>query len=406
MADSGPLVDGCLAEQMSNEIRAMKIGLLTYHFVDNFGALMQAYALREWFLARGHSAEFIDYRPAYVEHGGPFDRPWKLSLWRKNARILYLKANALRRRAFASRVQVQAFESFRQEHLGVPGPGFTSAAAVSEVSDKFDVLICGSDQIWNPSPQRGLDPIYFLDIPGTERTRKVAYAPSFGRTTIEKRFLPEVGRLVGGLDAVSVREASGLNILEAAGLPRTRARVVPDPTILHGRFDALLGSENTSADHVFCYALRTDEVIRDVAGQVGSLIGSRVRSPQTSHQRWPSIGDAVQVGPVEWLRMLAKARVIVSNSFHGVAMSIVLNKHFLAVSLPGKRAPLNARVLNLLEQLGLSDRMACSTDPASVRQLVETPINWPAVNARVEEVRAAAEAYLNHEIFGVKGQEL
>jgi hypothetical protein len=384
----------------------MHVGLLTYHFSDNYGALMQAYALRAWLLARGVSAEFIDYRPAYVEQGGPLDRPWKLSHWRKNATILYMRANALRRRALASPVQVQAFESFREEYLGVLGPGLSSPAAVSEVGDKFDVLICGSDQIWNPSPQRGLDPIYFLDIPGTERARKVAYAPSFGRTTIENRFLPEVSRLVGGLDAVSVREASGLDILEAAGVPRTRARVVPDPTILHGRFDELLGSEDISADPVFCYALRTDELIRDVAGQVGSLIGSRVRSPRTSHQRWTSIGDGVQVGPVEWLRMLATARVIVSNSFHGVAMSIVLNKHFLAVSLPGKRAPLNARVLNLLEQLGLSDRMAFSTDTASVRQLVETPIDWVAVNARVEEVRAAAEAYLNHEVLGAAGRAL
>jgi len=122
MADSGPLVDGCLAEQMSNEIRAMKIGLLTYHFVDNFGALMQAYALREWFLARGHSAEFIDYRPAYVERGGPFDRPWKLSLWRKNFTILYMRRNAFRRRAFANRWQTDAFEGFSRDHLGVVGP--------------------------------------------------------------------------------------------------------------------------------------------------------------------------------------------------------------------------------------------------------------------------------------------
>ena len=58
-----------------------------------------------------------------------------------------------------------------------------------------------------------------------------------------------------------MREVSGLDILKGAGLPLDRARVVPDPTILLGSFDALLRGNITPNDSVFCYALRTDQVI-------------------------------------------------------------------------------------------------------------------------------------------------
>jgi hypothetical protein len=379
----------------------MQIGLLTYHFVDNFGAVIQAYALRQWFLARGLPAEFIDYRPAYVERGGPLDRPWNLSLWRKNATILYMKLRSLQRRLCVNRSQAESFEAFRREFLGVEGRGLSDATAVSDAVGEYDMLVCGSDQIWNPSIQRGLDPVYFLDIHGAERARKVAYAPSFGRPSIEPSYLPELNRLVHCLDAVSIREASGLDVLEAAGLSRTLARVVPDPTILHGRFDALGGRQGDGNGDVFCYALRTDELIRGVAEQVALLGGRRLVSARNSHQRWRDIGKGVAPGPVQWLEMLAGARAVVSNSFHGVALSILLNKHFIAVSLPGKRTAMNARVSNLLGLAGLSNRMVDSAESTGVRRVFEQPIDWGPVNARLAEMRTAAEEYLDTQIAAV-----
>jgi hypothetical protein len=381
----------------------MQVGLLTYHFVDNFGAVMQAYALRQWFRDRGVPAEFIDYRPSYVEQGGPFDRPWNPSLWRKNATILYMKLRSLHRQLCVNRSQAESFEAFRRVYLGVDGRALSGATAISDVVGKYDMLVCGSDQIWNPSIQRGLDPVYFLEIPGAERARKVAYAPSFGRPSIEPEYLPKLKRLVHGLSAVSVRETSGLDVLEAAGLSRTLARVVPDPTILHGRFDALVGRQSDGNADVFCYALRTDEPIRGVAEQVALLSGGRLISARNSHQRWRDIGEGVAPGPVQWLEMLAGAQTVVSNSFHGVALSILLNKHFIAVSLPGKRTAMNARVSHLLGQAELSHRIVASAESTSVRRLFEQPIDWGPVNARLAEMRAVAEGYLDSQIAAVAG---
>lgn len=377
----------------------MKAGLFTYHFSDNYGALFQAYALRKWLSGRGVVADFVNYQPAYVEEGGKVDRPWKPALWRKNATILYMRQAYLRRKFFGDKVQHEAFEMFRAEHLGVSGPRMRSADKLTPLLAGYDLLICGSDQIWNPSIQRGLDPVYFLDIPGSESLYKIAYAPSFGRAAIEHGYHTELRRLVDGLNAVSVRETSGLDILETSGLVGTTASVVPDPTILLGRFDDFIEEEISTDDSVFCYALRTDEVIREVAVATAEWVGGPLLSPRNSRQRWRDIGEGVVPGPVEWLQMLARSKIVVSNSFHGIALSIVLNKPFIAVALPGKRAEMNARALNLLKLTGLTDRMVETADPTAIQNLIESPIEWDAPNARLTAMRVKGEAYLASEIL-------
>lgn len=384
----------------------MKVGLLTYHFSDNYGALFQAYSLRKWLQDRGVEAEFVNYHPKYVEEGGPLDQPWKPALWRKNATILYMKQAHLRRRLFGDRAQKARFDTFRREVLGVSGPRLMQAEDLAPEIARNDMLVCGSDQIWNPSIQRGLDPVYFLDIPGTDHTHKVAYSPSFGRTEIEPAYHAELHLLVSGLHGISVREATGLDILETAGIARDRALVVPDPTVLLGGFDTLLdsGPEGRAVpdDSVFCYALRTDETIREVAEEAARLTGGPLRAPRSTHQRWRDIGEGIAPGPVEWLQTLARARMVVSNSFHGVALSVVLNRPFIAVGLPGKRAGMNARVQNLLSIAGLTDRILKTPDPAAVRALAAAPIDWDSVNARLATVRVRAEAYLDSHIAAAR----
>lgn len=382
----------------------MKIGLLTYHFSDNYGALWQAYALREWFRSRGLEADFIPYHPRYVEEGGAFDRPWNPALWRKNATILYMKLSQMQRRVLGDRAMRAGFDAFRRDHLGLAGAPLRTAGDLRATVAGCDMLVCGSDQIWNPSIQRGLDPVYFLDIPGAERARKVAYAPSFGRTEIEAAHLPELLRLVRGLDGVSVREESGRAILGRAGLDTDTVQVVPDPTLLLGNFDAVLKDNPEQEDVLFCYALRTDAGVRDVAEATSRALGVPVVSARNNRQRWRDIGTGISPSPVDWLRQLARARAVVSNSFHGIALSIVLNRPFLAVSLPGKKARLNARILNLLEMTGLQDRLVTAGSLPEIQSRMTDEIDWDAVNTRLARARHLAETYLEKHLEAVQGR--
>lgn len=378
----------------------MRVRLLTYHFSDNFGALMQAYALRQWFLRRGFDTEFINYHPRYVEEGGDFDQLFSVRKCRKNLTILYMKLMYLRRRLFGNHELLRALDSFRREQLGVKGPRLENT---DQLSDQVigDLLVCGSDQIWNPSVQHGLDPAYFLafDVPG--KVRRISYAASFGKSSLDSEYQEQAARLLSSLDGVSVREESGVGIVRE--VVQKDAACVPDPTILLGDFSELLKTTaEIQSDHVFCYALRTGEVIADIAKVVGEELQVGVVSPYNSHRRWPEIGSTIYPSPAEWLQYLNKASFVVSNSFHGVALSILLQKPFAAIALPGKKRGLNERVLNLLNQVGLRDRFIDTGDKDRVKELMERKINWIKTDKRLEEIRTEGSDFLEKEIDSIE----
>jgi hypothetical protein len=378
----------------------MRVKILTYHFSDNYGALFQAYGLREWFRKKGIEADFVNYHPLYVEEGGHFDAILDLRKWRKNLTIAYLKVSNWFWIVKGNKEQHARFEAFRREHLGVRGERLYEAEDLSSVS-KTDLFVCGSDQIWNPSVQKGLDPVYFLDFESARKARRISYAPSFGRSTLSKEYHDEAGKLISKLDGISVREKSGVDIVRSVS--NCEAVCVPDPTILLGDFSELIGNTSPSSDKkVFCYALRTSDVIREVAEYVAKENGAKIISPTSSRQRWAPIGEAVEPGPAEWLRMVASSTFVVTNSFHGVALSLILNRPFFAVALPGKKGAMNERVQNLLRSTNMLSRIVSTSDPAEIEKVMKQEIDWESVNQHLADLRDVGERFLLDQINLVK----
>lgn len=386
--------------------RAMRIGILTYHFSENFGALMQAYGLRQWLINQGHDVEFVNYHPRYVEEGGDFEQIFNPARFRRNLKIAYLRLSTLQRRLFGSRLQTEQFETFRREVLGVTGPRLESQAEVeaffASAEGRFDVLVCGSDQIWNPSAQKGLDAVYFLAMSDAAGARHVAYAPSFGKGSLDPSFDGEVRRYLSGMDGLSVREQSGVDIIRR--ITGREAVCVPDPTILLGDFSGLLNAaEEVPAGHVFCYALRTGEGIREVAEVVAASTGAPIASPYNVHRRWREIGETVYPSPAGWVAMIEKSSLVVTNSFHGTVLSILLKKPFLTVGLPGAKGGLNERVRNLLQQLDLMDRFVEASDREAVSQRIGKPIDWEGVQRAIDNLQKIGRSYLLEQLREVSG---
>lgn len=378
-----------------------RIGILTYHFSENFGALMQAYGLRQWLINQGHDAEFVNYHPRYVEEGGDFEQIFNPAQFRRNVKIAYLRLSTLQRRLFGSRLQTEQFETFRREVLGVKGPRLERQAEVeaffASAGGRFDVLVCGSDQIWNPSAQKGLDAVYFLAMNDAAGARHVAYAPSFGKGSLDPSFDTEVRNYLSGMHGLSVREQSGVDIVRR--ITGREAVCVPDPTILLGDFSGLLKTaEAVPAGQVFCYALRTGDGIREVAELVSRATGAPIASPYNVHRRWREIGQTVYPSPAGWVAMIGKSSFVVTNSFHGTVLSILLKKPFLTVGLPGAKGGLNERVRNLLQQLDLMDRFVEAGDRDAVSQRIGQPIDWEGVQVRLGDIQSAGRKYLSSQI--------
>lgn len=370
----------------------MKIGILTYHFSDNFGALLQAYALRRWLIECGHTAEFINYHPSYVEQGGSLLLPTSKERIKANIKILYLYFANMQRKLAGNPDQSLKFEEFRRHILGVNGPHFDSLEKLRSTVLDHDVMIAGSDQIWNPSAQKGLDPAYFLAF-GNNRIRRLSYAASFGKDTLAHEFHDEVRPLINGLDAVSIREQSGVEI--AYNLTGRQIACVPDPTLLHTHYQELLDfSQDRQEGHVFCYALRTAEGIRQVAETAARKYQTHIISPYNIHRRWREIGTTVYPGPADWVRQIAHAHCVVTNSFHGTVFSIIFRKPFVVVGLPGGKAGLNARARNLLSSLGLMHRFLDAESSRKAGEVLGQDIDWQSVELRQKALRAAGENFL------------
>lgn len=353
---------------------------------------MQAFGLRQWLRLQGVEAEFINYHPAHVEAGGiQFSRGLK-----GLAKSAYLMATQTKRRWLGDREQAVAFRNFQRDELGVKSAKIQTVADLNDL-DPFDLIICGSDQIWNPSEQYGLDPIYFGDFPIAKKGRRISYAASFGKPILARPYHAQATKLLRNLDAIAVRERSGVDIVgELTGL---EAVMTPDPTILVRDFSHLIDRyPSNHHGHVFCYALRTSEGIRDIADIAAAHTGGKVLSPDNPHRRWREIGTTVYPSPGEWLTLIDQASFVVTNSFHGVALSLLRRKPFISIALPGARGALSERVRNLLIQVGLEDRLVNAGGEAAARSAMSDPIDWEAVEVRLNAMSESGRSYLRDQL--------
>lgn len=373
----------------------MNVGILTFHFSDNYGAALQAYALRRWLTEHGHRASFIDYRPAHIEHGGRLSLPTSPAQLKANLKVAYLAVSAFVNQHFGDPQQREKFVRFRERFLGVHEHGAPrDESAWLAAARECDLIVAGSDQIWSPSQHHGFDPNYFLDFARPLPARKIAYAASFGRDRVSSHEAALLPRLLDNFDAISVRETSGATLVEQATgeVPAN----VPDPTLLHTHYPELTGASPAASEepYVFCYALRSPHNIRETAELVARRLGCRILSPHNPHRRWREIGQTVYPDPGEWVSLLQRAAFVVTNSFHGTVFSLLMRKPFIVAGLTGDKAPSNARAINLLRTVHLEKRFSPEFSAHQVEALMDSEIAWPEVQERLGYLRQAGHDFL------------
>lgn len=373
------------------------IGIVTFYFSDNYGAALQSWALQRWFNKNGCDARFVPYHPAHVEEGGDFFVPRCQSDFRKLAKVVYLKISFLRNKYFGDKIQGRRFSIFRKNSLGISSESYRNRDEMKAAKLNYQLVVCGSDQIWNPSDQYGVDSVYYGDVPTLNPARTISYAASFGTSSVGERWLPDIKRNVERLDAVSVREPYAVDLLERSA--NVNSMLVPDPVILLGYFDDLLKESEAMEDiGIFCYSLRTDNGTRQLSSALNNKYGCGIVSPHNPHRRWPEIGQTLYCGPCEWVMALSKAKFVVTNSFHGVAFSILFKKNFVAVGLSGGKEGLNDRMLSLLKSCNLMDRFVEAANAVSALPLFERAINWQDATDYIKASQSSAGDWLKKQI--------
>lgn len=337
----------------------MKIGILTFHWATNYGAVLQAYALQEYLIEQGHDVEIINYKPKQ------FDFSYLNFI--KHPKSLF----SFKKVMFNKRKE-KIIQIFREQYL-IMTERYYSFDEVSRMISKYELLISGSDQVLNPSfalkGEGRESPVYFLSFKGS-KVKKIGYAVSFGCTQYPSKAASIVSEWVQSFDKIGVREDTGLNVLKQLGFYKDQ-HLVPDPTILRGEklFKDILSIETspTYSNYVCVYMLR--------------------RKLKCSLENAVTIDETHDIYSLEqWLRLIAHAKFLITNSYHGMIMALLFHVPF-AVLLESKGAVgMNDRFWTLLSKVGLESQIV-EKDSATIEMISNHNIDWVDVDDKIADYK-------------------
>lgn len=344
----------------------MKIGIITFHWATNYGAILQAYALQNYLLELGHDVEIINYLP------------------RRN--IFLQRLTWIRNRQWGNFKKENKLHLFRKNNLFISSKTYKSNRALYSMKKKYDIIISGSDQVWNLSfiqyaEQSKQTYSYYLDFVSRD-TKKVSYAASFGTNMIPFEYKANIREELSTFSAISVRELTAKAILEELGLA---AKVVIDPTLLIEReyYERFCCSQKDN-ERLLVYKLHNNQSLFDKI--------ERYLSEGTKTHKVHS-----EMSMSDWLGSIKNAKLVLTNSFHGMVFSILFEVPFISVLVEG--SDMNDRIITLLSSLGLEDRYIHTYDEKLIEEIRISSIDWNKVAQKLEVLKGEAKEFLLSAIY-------
>lgn len=361
---------------MRQELDNQLIGIVTSVGFANAGTVFQAYALQQ-FISRlpGFKAELVNYRMdapkfnniAYAYGYGPLS--WGIQAF---FHIRTYRFNSFQRRKF---VLFPPKKPIKREDL-------------PSINNRYDQFVLGSDQIWN-TKFNNFDTTFFLDF--VKGKRKGAYAPSMGMDDFPEEEKMEIKRLLAEMDYIGVREKQSVPVVQL--LTDTPVHWSIDPTFLLDKKDWEKEAKkpNQRGDYIFEYCISKNETLRVATEKLSEMTGLPIIEYGGARKRVPSAKRMPHPSADTVLGYLMNAKYVVTDSFHGCALSINTNTPFFAI-ITG----FGSRVRTVLDLFGLNDRIV--TDGNKIDPTV--PINWSIVNDKLEEVREENGNWLLKQLNG------
>ena len=361
----------------------MKIIIITIHRIFNYGSVLQTYATQLLFQRRGHEVEVIDYISE--------ERTIKKQLYNipKNIKDdFFHKHSYLFFKRFSIYLKKRTFWRFVENNIHLTKKQYISYQDLLNNPPQGDLYITGSDQVWNSKYNNGIDRGYYLDF--TDSDNKVSFVSSFGMTEIPREEEEETKRLLLKYKLLSVREDSAQKILKQFGL---KSSLLLDPTlqITKEEWMSLASKRLVKKKYVLLMLLYNEDnnatlYARKIADQLGvELVKLSWEMKKPLHV------DVLMThrSPEDFLSLFNYAEFIVTNSFHGLAFSINLNKQFIVV----ERNEFNSRIESLLKLTGLEERLV-GKEKFHMDKVLSN-IDYQPVNAKLDFERKKAEEYID-----------
>lgn len=352
----------------------MKVGILTFHNSDNYGSVLQAYALTSFINNLGEvNCEIINFIPPNQEELYAIYLPvTSLKNIIKNMRAL-LFSKLLKKRK-------EAFHNFRESRLFINSHKIYDPDELIKYLNKFDCIICGSDQIWNPLSS-DFSTLYFL--PGY-MGKKIAYAPSFGNCCADdfKEKADFVCQCLEKFDALSVRELAGKKVIADLKVKKSVCRVL-DPTFLLKSIDwddLLEKCTPEKESYIFFYSIDFNPEAIKMVRFIARQMNMPVKIMFTTNKTYRALANGFKLidntAPEAFINTIKNADIVLSSSFHGTAFSVIYRKNFYALEcFKNGKLYKDERLHTLLSEFRIPERI--------INQYNYKKIDWkhiPSVN--------------------------
>ena len=355
----------------------MRIGILTFHNANNYGAVLQAYGLQQTIRLLGHDCEIIDYRNIEIERRVSYFSLRYNSVLRVLKRILVSRKNL--------KAKTEHFQSFRKKYLKVSSGRFTEG---NIADSNYDLFVVGSDQVWNPFLTGGLDPIYWGKCAGSHPI--ITYAASTNINILEKESKEEVGSLLANFRELGVREKRLKDWLWEHF--HQSSTLVLDPTLLAGSevCNQIIAPRMIKEPYLLVYSVQeASEEFRKRVFDIANRRGLQVVVITISNIQTKTFWHKAQlINPSipQYLSLIKYADVVFNHSFHGTAFSLLFNREFYSY-----RGNNIERVETVLRALNLENRIIGEAEET----ITTTEIDYHRVNAKLEEMRKESLSYLS-----------
>lgn len=355
----------------------MKIGILTYHRSHNYGALLQAIALRKVLEDIGNKVSFVDYWPAYHQHMyALFSFSWMMSRKGINGKVSYLSSSISN--FIYRKKRKNNFDRFIAEYI---------EPFLSSADETYDVLVHGSDQIWRKQPEiQTYNPIYF-GMHQIWAKKKISYAASMGILPERDSDKQVIKRLLPNLDLISVRERDLLDLVNSLGYTDVHQDL--DPTLLLTSEDWVnmfnLKKWESEEKYALYYKIKDSfDVCR--LQQFASTKGLKLKVLHSKAICQDNGYEITTASPIQFLDLIYNADFVFTSSFHGLAFALLFHKPFFASFTNNA-----GRAASLLESLNLLDYLV---RPKTEINLEIEEINYHNVDKKLYEMRESSKKWL------------
>lgn len=369
----------------------MKIGIITYHSAHNYGAVLQAYALQEYLSKKGHDVQIINYKIKEIENF------YRLIKFKKSKYKIVnfakkgtkkIKLHLFEREKLARK---KKFDDFINNKFNLTIPCKT-LAELRNANFDFDLMIAGSDQIWNRKHTKGLKPAYFLDF-GRKDAKRISYAASIGEDFILEEDELVFQRYLRNLDLISVRESKAIDLIQHL-TPKEIEEVVDPSQLLEAEdYEKIIEDPKIKGDYILVHKMGNPEEIIKVAKKVSEKLNLPIVHNMDKGTFKNEIALSKYMSPGEFLGCIANAKFVITSSFHATSFSLIYGKPFITMPFVGRAS----RMINLLKNLDLFDHYVENVDELK-DNLDSYNEDYDVVHKRMRKQRKNSEEFLEKAI--------